>query len=248
MRTRTCQCYIIKANRSQVRQSIYAGLRLIRNHPEWHPKWTALRHKRFTGRRSDEMCKIAARRIEERLLCWAVPTNKEANFALIPTKKATETALRRASDEITYVFGILGFSPKTFVDLVNKVGFESLEDVLDVFDNLEDILDRYDMPIHTGSTLYHFCSWYIRFENTKMRKPCIIKTEFNELVWRQLCQERPDRLNMIRRIQPNRSCKIQPLFLEQKRLMNFGRTYYYLLYNVTDMINRARQEMFTYVE
>ena len=85
---------------------------------------------------------LEAKKIEEGLLYSAAQTTeKEAQLAVLPTKKVAKAALERASLEIKYVFGILGFTPQTFIELVNKAGFETLNHVFDKIDNLEDLDD-----------------------------------------------------------------------------------------------------------
>lgn len=123
----------------------------------------------------------------------------------MPSIQESRRALKKATAEVKYVFGTLGFCPKTFVILVIDVGFVTVEDIMSSFIYLDEIDEHWNVPSGTGETLYKFADWYKQFEEDHQQKPLVIQTDFNEIVWHK-------HLIGLRncRTQPNRSCKKPP--------------------------------------
>jgi len=194
--------------------------------------WLALHRQGNSKNLTDETVAFETEELEKKLLDLEIPTLTEA-----------QKALKRASNEVKYVFGILGISPHTFVILVNELRFETLQNMLNVIDIICDTIDEWEVPYGTGAKLAHYCYWHRQFMYTHLHHPDVIGTHFNELVWEKhaQCLESPAVYNTTRQLQPTRACKKEPLVYKSCR---WHYTFYnYRCYSKYDLINRATKEI-----
>jgi hypothetical protein len=214
------------ASRSRKRQQIKAAIK--GKHKRTY--WLALRRQGNSEKRTDEIVALESKKLQWKLLQLDIPSPAE-----------TRKALRNASNEVKYVFGVLGLNPNTFVTLVNELGFEKLQDLFDVYDILEDCFDEWEVQRGTGSTLEHFCRWYDDFVYIHGREPQVIGPEFNDSVWQNhaFCPDVP--VYTTRRIQPKRTCKKEALQYQWGNHMQYT-SYSYLNYQQMDLISIARKE------
>lgn len=123
--------------------------------------------------------------------------------AQTPRSKDILLALTKATTEVKYVFDTLSITPRTFVVLVNNVGFESVEDIMNQFIYLDEIEENWNVQLGTGESLYNFAVWHKQFEEINHKKPEVLEKDFNKEVWQ----------NHLRRAvlwhsQPNGSCQV----------------------------------------
>jgi hypothetical protein len=160
----------------------------------------------------------------------------------IPSLDDAKDALTLASNEIKYVFGVLGFAPKIFVILVGKLGLFSLDRLMNNYHNLEALCEHQDFPDNTYDILQRFADWYDVFQIVHNRKPIVIRKDFNETVWESVQIVWNMSLLKPRRIQPSRFCKKEPLFFRWGKKDEYI-SYCYLLYNELNMYLVAREEV-----